>query len=313
MDTNVEVPAEIYLNSVSDEIMGKANETVLNFQVFDQNEPGYVVVPNSKNSLLSVTGVSSPLLALGEYNEIVLARDATSSEIGVVLHGHLTVTDDTGQQTTSDFDFEIVPVERIINGTAAADYMATNSYQTNRILTLNGLGGNDTMYAYKAGTTLDGGADSDTLWGMSTGLKLIGGTGNDTLYTYNDNHLYGGLGKDIFYQSGSGNTFHYDAISESNLIDYKLSKPSSKSGQWDTIYDLHDNDTIDLTGLGHIEWDDRWTDQSSVRAHMVTTNNVPSFFLIDTDRDGDYDFGIELKNVHATQAVHFEGLVDWLI
>lgn len=42
-------------------------------------------------------------------------------------------------------------------------------------------------------------------------------------------------------------------------------------------------------------------------------NSGEAFFVIDADRDGGFDFGIELKYIQASNAIHFNGLSDWEI
>ncbi|WP_171049119.1 hypothetical protein [Rhizobium sp. MHM7A] len=40
-------------------------------------------------------------------------------------------------------------------------------------------------------------------------------------------------------------------------------------------------------------------------------NPGEAFFAIDADRDGGFDFGIELKSIQETSTIHFNGLSDW--
>lgn len=72
-------------------------------------------------------------------------------------------------------------------------------------LTLNGKGGNDTIYSFSGNDTLIGGTGNDTLHGADGNDILNGDAGNDTLYgETGDDKLNGGSGFDSLY-GGDGN------------------------------------------------------------------------------------------------------------
>src|SRR6266568_3877318 len=103
----------------------------------------------------------------------------------------------------------------------------TISLNTNVIVTIYALGGNDSVsiyggvaptvyggagddfvYANGMGAYLDGGDGNDTLWGTGGRVTLIGGYGNDYLSAFNTadgiNSLDGGAGDDVLSAYGVG-------------------------------------------------------------------------------------------------------------
>jgi uncharacterized protein YciU (UPF0263 family) len=83
-----------------------------------------------------------------------------------------------------------------------------------------------------------------------------------------------------------------------------LGKSGSLSGSYDTIIGLSDDDTIDLTALGKLEWMGQSTDPTSMLANMqLDANGKAQAFLVDTDRDGDFDFGFAMYDFQPGQLV----------
>lgn len=122
----------------------------------------------------------------------------------------------------------------VVAGTAAADVIQafstagvvqvsglvaqiniTHSEGANDRLTVNGLGGNDTL---SGGVllglmllTLDGGANNDTLNGGNGADTLIGGDGNDT--------IDGNQGNDLALMGGGNDTFVWDPGDSSDVVE----------------------------------------------------------------------------------------------
>jgi hypothetical protein len=85
------------------------------------------------------------------------------------------------------------------------------------------------------------------------------------------------------------------------------------NGNYDTIIGLSDDDVIDLTPLGNIEWMGQSTDPTSMLAKVqLDANGKAQAFLLDTDRDGDFDFAI-YDFQPGTTGIHFNGLSDWML
>jgi len=88
----------------------------------------------------------------------------------------------------------------VINGTDQADTLndLTNGADLGRNDTINGLGGNDAIYAYNGHDTVNGGAGNDVIYDWGTGNdRFLGGDGNDRFYMRSgDNYVDGGSGID---------------------------------------------------------------------------------------------------------------------
>lgn len=110
----------------------------------------------------------------------------------------------------NDFDFD--DAEGGTSGTAngtinlgSGDDTYTDASTNGGGRTINGLGGNDTIYAGPGGDTLNGGEGNDTLYGQAGNDTLNGGNGDDLIYGGSGNdQIDGGAGNDTIY-GGSGN------------------------------------------------------------------------------------------------------------
>ncbi|AAY38108.1 hemolysin-type calcium-binding protein [Pseudomonas syringae] len=98
--------------------------------------------------------------------------------------------------------------------------------------TLNGLGGDDTLYGLSGNDTLNGGAGNDTLYGGAGADTLDGGAGNDTLYGgAGADTLDGGVGNDNLYGDAGNDTYlFYRGAGQDWISDY-----DSSAGNLDVI------------------------------------------------------------------------------
>jgi hypothetical protein len=153
---------------------------------------------------------------------------------------------------------------------------------------------------------LDGGEGNDLFYKGDGALTITGGAGEDTIWIGVWGEFDGRL-------RGEG-TIVYNDLSDSYLTDYVIG--STKTGSWDTIRFggmPGDSTIIDFSALGQIEWKDSAQQSDSLWAVMSPTGEHSSDFLIDNDRDGDYDFGITFEWMRADEPIHFVGLGDWVL
>lgn len=141
---------------------------------------------------------------------------------------------------------------------------------------------------------------------------INGDDGNDYIYSSGQATITGGAGADTIYTLND--TLIFNNMSDSYLNNVSLTGSAGPEGLWDTIFGVNDNTIIDLSGLGEVEWAGSSTSSTSMLATMIEGDSAGhAFFAIDANRDGGYDFGIELKNIQAMNAIHFNGLSDWII
>ena len=313
MDQSVEVAPTISSTTVSHPVIGRAGELVGWQAVYDANEQLSGTDASHIDLVVSGQAGDKPLLeyALGTWN-VVLARDPLAAEIGVPLTATLTVRDSTGQTAVSNFTFTLEPLVKTINGTNGADYLETGSDST-RPWVINGLDGDDTIYGYLDGTVLNGGAGDDMIYLYGSNGIVNGGDGSDRIEVVaNDTVLNGGAGTDTFvFYGGERSKIVYGSLSDSALDNAVLNEGAPP--EVDVIWNFGDTDTIDLSALGEIEWKGQSTSSTSMLAEFIADENGSAFFLLDSDRDADYDFGIEFASIQATSNIHFMGLDPWLL
>lgn len=121
----------------------------------------------------------------------------------------------------------------------------------------------------------------------------------------------GGAGSDTFVFNGQPTTLVYNSLLDSPLDSAILDQ--GPPPEVDVIVNFSDDDTIDLSALGTIEWTYQSTSSTSMLAEFLLDDEGGGFFLLDSDRDGDYDFGIEFQDITATSAIRFNGLDDWIL
>jgi Ca2+-binding RTX toxin-like protein len=139
-------------------------------------------------------------------------------------------------------NYLIASADRLLYGTAAADYLETAGGNDR----LYGFDGNDGLVGGGGNDLLDGGAGGDFIYGQTGFDTLVGGDGNDALYGESGNDsLDGGAGDDILdaglgadtLAGGAGNdTYVYRA-------GYSLANVVDNSG-YDTLQTEVDNVTM---------------------------------------------------------------------
>ncbi|MCZ7861424.1 hypothetical protein O9X98_08440 [Agrobacterium salinitolerans] len=212
---------------------------------------------------------------------------------------------------TATIEFAIQPPEKVINGTEDADELWTETGST-RPQVVNGFGGEDFLYGYAAFDTLNGGDGNDTLELYGLDSKANGGGGNDEIYLYGaGGKVNGGAGADAIHLNGGEATLLYGSLEDSKANNLSPQAATTASVTWDTIFGINDTDTIDLSALGEIEWASEASSSTSALAYMDVKYGQPSRFWLDSDRDGDYDFGIAFESSMVSETVHFRGLSDW--
>lgn len=191
--------------------------------------------------------------------------------------GQLVITAKDGSGTVS--------VNNYFVGDAAAGYAVSRiefadgsslNVEQVKALVTQSTDGNDTLYAYSAGSELDGGKGRDTLYGNSGRDILRGGDDNDILYGYagddvldggaGDDHLDGGVGNDTL-NGGAGDDRLYgydgddildggagnDTLSGGNGSDtYIFNKGDGR----DTISDYGNKADTDTLRLGSLKLSD---------------------------------------------------------
>jgi hypothetical protein len=214
----------------------------------------------------------------------------------------------TGNGDEGADDITLNAINTTANGGDGDDYIKSYDGDTR----INGDNGNDLIYAYDSRATISGGAGNDSIYFFGVDNLIDGGDGNDFIYSSGKGTITGGAGADKIYTLND--TIIFNEISDSYLENVSLTASSGPTGIWDKIFGVNDDTIIDLSALGEIEWEGSATSGTSMLATMLEGDNPgDAFFVIDANRDGGYDFGIELRNIQAMNAIHFNGLDDWII
>jgi Ca2+-binding RTX toxin-like protein len=321
LDRTVEEAPTIIDNPWSGEILPVVGASVGQWAVYDINDIARHggSMPMDTNYTLEQIGSSNPVPLIkpdGILWGFELAREPDPSEIGVPIQVKFTFTDDTGQSASTMINFTISPMENVVEGTAGWDYITADG-NSQRHQTINGYAGDDTLIANSNSpfATLRGGEGNDDIRIYSNDSKAFGDEGNDTIEVSDASRVavHGGTGADQILLSNSASVaVVFDTLSDSIIFNH-VSGPLS--GSFDTIIGLSDDDTIDLTALGNIEWMGQSTDPTSMLANMqLDANGKVEAFLLDTDRDGTFDFGFAMLDFQpGTSAIHFNGLSDWML
>jgi hypothetical protein len=321
LDRSVEEAPIIIDNPWSGEILPFVGASVGQWAVYDINDIGRHggSMPTDTNYTLEQIGSTNPVPLIkpdGILWGFELAREPDPSEIGVPIQVKFTFTDDTGQSASTMINFTISPMENVVEGTAGWDYITADG-NSQRHQTINGYAGDDTLIANSNSpfATLRGGEGNDDIRIYSNDSKAFGDEGNDTIEVSDASRVavHGGTGADQILLSNSASVaVVFDTLSDSIIFNH-VSGPLS--GSFDTIIGLSDDDTIDLTALGNIEWMGQSTDPTSMLANMqLDANGKVEAFLLDTDRDGTFDFGFAMLDFQpGTSAIHFNGLSDWML
>ncbi|MCV9963963.1 hypothetical protein OIU34_18965 [Pararhizobium sp. BT-229] len=313
MDRNEEVAPDILEMPVQGEIMPTIGASVGVW--FPQDPLDYWHHGHTYSLEQIGSSSTAPLIAREDDTQwnFVIVREPTPEEIGVPLQFLLTITDATGQSDTALIEFTLQPPQKTINGTEEADELWTET-GTLRHQILNGLGGDDFLYGYAAFDALNGGDDNDTLELYGTDSMATGGDGNDVIYLYAAGiNVNGGAGADAIHAYGGVTTISYSSLDDSLVDNLQPSSASNAPVTWDTVFGINDTDIIDLTALGEIEWASQSTSTTSALAYMEIDNGQPSRFWLDSDRDGDYDFGIAFQATMIADTIQFRGLGDWVV
>jgi Ca2+-binding RTX toxin-like protein len=321
LDRTVEEAPTIIDNPWGGEILPVVGASVGQWAVYDINDIARHggSMPTDTNYTLEQIGSSNPVPLIkpdGILWGFELAREPDPSEIGVPIQVKFTFTDDTGQSASTMINFTISPMENVVEGTAGWDYITADG-NSQRHQTINGYAGDDTLIANSNSpfATLRGGEGNDDIRIYSNDSKAFGDEGNDTIEVSDASRVavHGGTGADQILLSNSASVaVVFDTLSDSIIFNH-VSGPLS--GSFDTIIGLSDDDTIDLTALGNIEWMGQSTDPTSMLANMqIDANGKVEAFLLDTDRDGTFDFGFAMLDFQpGTSAIHFNGLSDWML
>ena len=151
--------------------------------------------------------------------------------------------------------------------------------------------------------------DSDFIFGFNGDDTIFGGSENDELRGGNGaDRIYGDSGDDLIYYANDGDVVDGGAGDDTFVYDSLVQGYGSA-----TIRGGNGYDTIDLSALGEIEWKGRSTSTSSMLAEFIQDDEGGAFFFLDSDRDGDYDFGIELVEIAAVNQIKFIGIDTWVL
>ncbi|MGK7913541.1 MAG: hypothetical protein AB4050_18970 [Synechococcus sp.] len=145
----------------------------------------------------------------------------------------------TNSQITGQGTDSITSIEGVYVTGGANNQRLDAQFFSGRV-SLNALGGNDTLLGASGPDTLMGGAGDDSLYGFSGDDSLMGGSGNDFLSGGDgDDSLNGGDGTDRAYVRASGNVFVNntqlsgdDTISLSSIERVVASAYGSSSNQY---------------------------------------------------------------------------------
>src|SRR5262245_18453407 len=183
-----------------------------------------VLLSHNLSSFLNINDVETLGLGVAGGNDTVTVNDLTGTDL-------TTVNVDLGVNGLGDAGVDSVIVNATsaadveqaaaVNGTVqvtglAAQVNITQSEAANDTLTINGLGGTDTLsgsvgLAALVKLTLDGGDGSDTLNGGNGADTLIGGNGNDT--------IDGNGGNDTAFMGSGNDTFVWDPGDGSDVVE----------------------------------------------------------------------------------------------
>lgn len=189
------------------------------------------IVVNSDNAVAStaivnIGGTDSQFDNIAVTSKtITIASSASTVSLDNFNSGNLLTTPGAGLTTLTGVS--------VINGNSNSNVINLLGVVVGNNITINGLGGDDTITApdisgTATGHVLNGGDGADSLIGGTGADVLIGGTGNDTLQGgLGNDTLTGDGGADLFFFSQTGTVFDYtttnsgttltDVITDANL------------------------------------------------------------------------------------------------
>lgn len=186
-----------------------------------------------------VGGVGDDVYQVDSVNDLVVESAGQGNDIAFVLISGWT----QGLNTEASY---LVGSASLITGSSGNDVLVANASIAS---TLNGGGGNDTLWSQGQGDTLSGGAGADVLRGSGGVDRLTGGAGND--------QLVGGAGGDFYAYDTA--TWGYDQIygfnsAAGDKLDFRGSGIASMSdlalyGASGSTVITHGADRIDLYGV----------------------------------------------------------------
>ena len=191
------------------EVTGEALASkLINIQSF--NGAGIVDVSGAT----SITGTASNIVSIinnnVEFNlnghvDLIVTDNASYSQASKIYNTISTgdtqySVEDGRALETADANVLSHAHNVIYNGSASANIMDMSFYTLNN-LTINGLGGNDTITGSLGNDTINGGSGNDVITGLLGNDVFVGGSGNDT-YIFADSASDNGLDTVEFSLSG---------------------------------------------------------------------------------------------------------------
>lgn len=151
----------------------------------------------------SYTASNITLTRVGQYDMAVLA----SGQQILLIEGQFTLPGSIETLKYGDgTSLNLLTYSHTLNGTAGNDTLYGTSYGAGGDK-INGLDGNDVIYAGAGNDTVTGGNGNDYIYGEDGDDTLSGNAGDDTIYSGNGNDtIIYDSGVDVFYDTGGTDT-----------------------------------------------------------------------------------------------------------
>ena len=203
---------------------GDGNDSVIGF-----NANSTLQIGGGTGTYSSTTSGSNVVVTAGT-GKITLTGAAKLSKLNIAGKK---VSKDEGKNITN------TKSKTLVTGSAYADTLYNNATK----VTIDALGGNDSISNRSSGASINGGTGNDTIYndsiyGDGSRVTIIGGTGKDSISNYAGNVIiYGNEDSDEIYNGTGGNSVTIDGGDGSDEIDSRGANVSIKAGAGnDSIY-----------------------------------------------------------------------------
>ena len=203
---------------------GDGNDSVVGFNVNSTLQIG------GGTGTYSTTKSGSNVVVTAGTGKVTLTGAANLSKLNIAGKK---VSPDGGKNITN------TKSKTLVTGSAYADTLYNNATK----VTIDALGGNDSISNRNSGASINGGAGKDTIYndsiyGDGSRVTIIGGSGKDSISNYAGNVIiYGNADSDEIYNGTGGNSVTIDGGDSSDEIDSRGTNVSIKGGAGnDSIY-----------------------------------------------------------------------------